>query len=271
MKKLLIIHNKYRITGGEDIVVDQETKVLEKHFIVSSLIFFLGIISYIIIPIEAVPNISVPYALVHTTYTGAAPEEIEAEIIKPIEDKIRELDNLDIVNAWGLQGRAYLWVQFLADSDTDESIRKLKDSMNEGESLLPNDATEVIVKELDFADIPMLIVNIYGDFDSFELTRFADMIKDEVNLIKGVNDVSIFGDVERVIKIVIDPEKLRVNNIPVEMIYQSIQMNNINMPGGSLSIDGQELTVRTIGKFDKIEDRSLVKKTLQDAIHKLNE
>ena len=232
--------------------IDQPILVL----LVSSLIFFLGIISYIIIPIEAVPNISVPYALVHTTYTGAAPEEIEAEIIKPIEDKIRELDNLDIVNAWGLQGRAYLWVQFLADSDTDESIRKLKDSMNEVESLLPNDATEVIVKELDFADIPMLIVNIYGDFDSFELTRFADIIKDEVNLIKGVNDVSIFGDVERVIKIVIDPEKLRVNNIPVEMIYQSIQMNNINMPGGSLSIDGQELTVRTIGKFDKIEDIS---------------
>jgi len=230
--------------------IDQPILVL----LVSSLIFFLGIIAYFTIPIEAVPNISVPYALVHTTYTGAAPEEIETEILKPIEDKLNELENLDVVNAWGLQGRAYLWIQFVPESNTDESISNLKDAMNEVKNQMPDDATDIIVKELDFADIPMLILNIYGDFDSFELTRFADSIKDEINLVKGVNDVTIFGDVERVIKIIIDPEKLRINNIPIEKIYQAIQVNNMNLPGGSLSIDGQELTVRTLGKFATIED-----------------
>ena len=232
--------------------IDQPILVL----LVSALIFCLGIISYILIPIEAVPNITVPYALVYSTYSGAAPAEIEDEIIKPIEDKLVDLENLDIVNAWGFQGRAYLWVQFTPDSDTSTSIEALKDAMDEAQSQLPDDATDIVVKEVDFADIPMLILNIYGDFDTFELSRFASIIKDKIKFIDGVNDINIFGNIERVIKVIVDPEKLRINNIPIERVYQSIRMNNMNLPGGSVTIDGQELTVRTLGKLNNADDIS---------------
>ena len=102
--------------------IDQPILVL----LLGLFIFILGIAAYITLPLEAVPEIEVPYAMVVTSYRGAAPAEIESEIIKPIEEKLIELKDLEIVRTFALQGMAFCWVQFLPDSDTERSIDDLR-------------------------------------------------------------------------------------------------------------------------------------------------
>ena len=136
--------------------IDQPILVL----LLGLFLFILGIAAYITLPLEAVPEIEVPYAMVVTSYRGAAPAEIESEIIKPIEEKLIELEGLEIVRTFALQGMAFCWVQFLPDSDTESSIDDLREKISEAEKEFPDEAEAPVVKELDFSELPILILNL---------------------------------------------------------------------------------------------------------------
>ena len=229
--------------------IDQPILVL----LLGLFIFILGIAASITLPLEAVPEIEVPYAMVVTSYRGASPAEIESEIIKPIEEKLIELDDLEIVRTFALQGMAFCWVQFLPDSDTESSIDDLREKISEAEKEFPDEAEALVVKELDFSELPILILNLFGDFDTFELTWYAERLEDELERIPGINDVNIFGSIEREIKVLVDPDKLEAIGIPVTQILGIIQQNNLNMPGGNITLDGQDLLIRTKGKFTHLD------------------
>ena len=189
--------------------IDQPILVL----LLGLFIFILGIAAYITLPLEAVPQIEVPYAMVVTSYRGAAPAEIESEIIKPIEEKLITLEGLEIVRTFALQGMAFCWVQFLPDSDTERSIDALREKISEAEKEFPEEAEAPIVKKLDFAELPILILNLFGDFDAFELTRYAERLEDELERMPGINDINIFGGIDREIKVLMDPDKLEAMGI----------------------------------------------------------
>jgi len=216
-------------------------------------ILILGIAASITLPLEAVPEIEVPYAMVVTSYRGAAPEEIESKIIKPIEETLTELEGLEIVRTFALQGMAFCWVQFLPDSDTERSIDDLREKISEAEKEFPDEVETPIVREMDFSELPILILNLFGDFDTFELNQYAERLEDELERIPGINDVNIFGGIEREIKVLVDPDKLEAIGIPVTHILRIIQQNNLNMPGGNITLDGQDLLIRTKGKFTHID------------------
>lgn len=216
-------------------------------------IFTMGIAAYITLPLEAVPEIEVPVAMVVTPYRGAAPTEIETEIIKPMEDKLSELKELKIVRMYALQGMAFCWVQFLPDSDTERSLDALREKISEAEKEFPKEADSPVISEMDFSELPILILNLFGDFDTFELTRFAERLESELERSPGINDVNIFGGIKREIKVLVDPDKLESLNLSVTQVLSIIQQNNINMPGGNITLDGQDLLIRTKGKFDHLD------------------
>ncbi|SVB15823.1 uncharacterized protein METZ01_LOCUS168677, partial [marine metagenome] len=213
----------------------------------------MGIAAYITLPLEAVPEIEVPVAMVVTPYRGAAPTEIETEIIKPMEDKLSELKELKIVRMYALQGMAFCWVQFLPDSDTERSLDALREKISEAEKEFPKEADSPVISEMDFSELPILILNLFGDFDTFELTRFAERLESELERSPGINDVNIFGGIKREIKVLVDPDKLESLNLSVTQVLSIIQQNNINMPGGNITLDGQDLLIRTKGKFDHLD------------------
>ena len=222
--------------------------------LIGLLIFILGIIASNNIPLEAVPEIEVPYAMVTTTYPGAAPEEIENIIIKPLEEKLIELKELDVIRMYALQGMAFSWLQFLPDSDTEESIDALREKLIEAEKTFPKNVETPIITEMDFSALPILILNLFGDFTISELTRYGEQFKEEIEKISGVNEIEIFGDVSKEIKVLIDPDKLQVLQIPISQVVGAIKQNNLNMPAGNITLDGQDLLIRTKGKFNNIDD-----------------
>ena len=128
------------------------------------LIFILGIIASTNIPLEAVPEIEVPYAMVTTNYPGAAPEEIENIIIKPLEEKLIELKELDVIRMYAFQGMAFSWLQFSPDSDTKESIDALREKLIEAEKKFPKNVESPIIREMDFSALPISDQHSFGNF-----------------------------------------------------------------------------------------------------------
>ena len=217
------------------------------------LIFIFGFFSYLIIPREAVPEIKVPVANIFNQYLGAGPEEIEDEIIKPLEESLNGLEDVDFVRSYALQGFAFTVVGFSPESDIESSLDDLREKVLDAESKFIDEIEKSKITQVSFDDVPILILNIFGDFPTNQLSNIAEEIQDEIENIDGVSEVTIFGDLNREISIDVNPALLKLHNVPVQSIIAALQSNNINMPGGSVELNGQELLIRTIGKFNSLE------------------
>ena len=99
------------------------------------LILIVGLFSYIIIPREAVPEIKVPVVNIFNQYIGAGPEEIENEILKPLEDSLDELENVDFIRSYALQGFAFTIVGFTPESDMESSLEDLREKVSDAEAI----------------------------------------------------------------------------------------------------------------------------------------
>jgi multidrug efflux pump subunit AcrB len=217
-------------------------------------IFIASIAAYLILPLELVPNIEIPYAFVSATYVGAAPSEVETEIIKPIEEKLAQLQDVDEVVGYALQNVGFISIKFSADADLDKSIDDLKEKVNEAIPELSDEVDNVAVRDIDFADTPISILNIYGDFSPHELRSQAELIKDKLTRISGVNQVEMFGGEEREIAIELEPGLLLANNLSIPQVLMALKRSNLNFPGGTVKLQGQDIFVRTVGKYTEIRD-----------------
>lgn len=226
--------------------------------ILLAVIFVMSVIAFFKLPVELVPNIKIPFAFVTATYPGAAPTEIESEVIKPIEEKISQLNDLEDVTGYALQNFAFMTVRYEIGSDLDKSISDLKDKVNEALPDLPDEVINVSVKEVDFNDIPVSILNIYGPFNPKVLRDVGEDVKDRLLRLKGVNGIEIFGGAKREITVRVNPNLLAANHLTIPQIIRALKVNNRNMPGGVLKLNSQDIPVRTIGKFESVEEIAAV-------------
>lgn len=224
--------------------------------LLGGLLFCFGITSYFYIPSEAVPEIDTPVATVIVTYVGAGPDEIEAEILKPLEDQLKNLEDVDFINTFAKQGFGFAIIRYLEKADMEVSMRNLRDKVSDAEAEFPEDAESPEVDQMDFNDIPILILNIFGELSPSEISKTAESLKDEIENIPGINQVEIFGNLEREIRVSVDPDLLHLHHIPISSIAFTLGNNNLNIPGGSVSIHGENLLVRSLGKYKSVEELS---------------
>jgi len=226
-----------------------------KSVIFSSIaIFIASIISYINLPLEAVPNIKIPYAFVSATYIGAAPSEIEGEIIKPLEEYLAQLQDVDEVVGYAMQNMGFFSVKFTPEADLEESIDNLKEKVNEALPDLSDKVENANIRELDFANQPISILNLYGKFSPNILRKEAERLQDQIEQIQGVNEVEMFGGLDQEITVKLDPDLLRSNNLNISQIVSKLNKSNINFPGGTVALQNQDMNIRTVGKFTHIEE-----------------
>lgn len=217
-------------------------------------IFITSVVAYISLPLELVPDIEIPYAFVSATYVGAAPSEVESEIIKPLEDKLGQLQDVDDVIGYAMQNVGFITIKFSADADLESSLDELKEKVNEAIPELSDEVENVTVQDLDFADTPISILNIYGDFSPHILRTQSEIIKDRLTRVSGVNQVEMFGGEEREVAVELDPNLLAANNLSIPQVLMALKRNNLNYPGGTVKLKGQDIFVRTVGKYSEIYD-----------------
>ncbi len=217
-------------------------------------IFIASLAAYFTLPLELVPDVEIPYAFVSATYIGAAPSEVETEIIKPIEEKLAQLQDVEDIVGYAMQNVGFITIKFSADADLETSLDDLKEKVNEAIPELSDEVENVTVQDIDFADTPISILNIYGDFSPHTLRMQAELIKDRLARVSGVNQVEMFGGEEREVAVELDPNLLLANNLSIPQVLMALQRNNLNFPGGTVKLKNQDIFVRTVGKFTEIED-----------------
>ncbi|MBF0101351.1 MAG: efflux RND transporter permease subunit [Desulfobacterales bacterium] len=214
-----------------------------------------GMYSYLTLPRESFPDITIPHVFVSTTYKGVASKDMETSITIPIEKKLKGLEKLKKIKSVSSEGTSQIDVEFIAGTDIDDVLRKVKDKVDEAKRDLPVDLEdEPAVFEVNFSEIPIVVYCLSGTCGNKCLKELADDLKDDIEGINGVLEVEITGGRDREIRIEVDPDKLAYYRIPITLLQQVVNQENQNTSGGSIKLGDGRYQLRVPGEFSNPDE-----------------
>ena len=187
-----------------------------------TLIMIIGTLTMITIPKESNPDIQVPIVYVSVTHEGISPEDADRLIYKPLESELKSLDGLKEIISTASQGHLSVMLEFYGDIDIDQALIDVRESVDTAKKELPSESDEPVVKEINVALFPVMIVTLSGDVDESLLYASADRLKDAIETLPGVLSADIVGKREELAEIIVDPSR----------------MDNYNLSFAQLATDG---------------------------------
>ncbi len=223
-------------------------------YLSSVFIVLISLFAFSKLPIEDVPKIVIPFVRVQVHYPGAASEEIETQIVRKLEDKMETIDNIKDIYSISSEGVGTVMVEFYDTADKTEAYRDVQDKVDSVRREFPEDAEDPIVTDLDLDNMPILLVNLYGDASLFQLKEASKDVKPVIENVAGVAEVVTFGGLEREIHVNVDPTKSATYGVTYEYIARALKTQNVNFPGGHIGLGGNEYLIRTLGKFNSVSE-----------------
>ncbi|AOY75542.1 efflux RND transporter permease subunit [Clostridium formicaceticum] len=218
-------------------------------------IILLGTISLTRLPLDLMPDIEIPVAIVSTTYSGVGPHEMENLVTRPIEDAVATVADLDTVTSMSSQGNSIVVARFDFGTNMDFAALEMREKVDMVRGRLPDDASQPMVMKLDMNAMPIVMLSLSNGEDLFALQALAeDTMKPRLERISGVASVSIVGDYVNEIEIKVNQQKLNAYGIGVDQLTQVVSASNINVPGGTVERGTEKLTIRTLGEFETVEE-----------------
>jgi len=227
-------------------------------YLITIFICIAGIMSYNSLPKENFPDITVPTIYVSTINWGNSPTNIENTITKPIEKRLKGISGIKKFNSTSLQDVSVIIVEFRTDVDVTVAKQKVKDAVDEARADMPATLTkEPMIKEIAFSEIPIMYVNIAGNYDLKQLKKYAEDLQDAFEGLKEINEVKLVGALDREIQVNIDAYKMQAAQLTFQDVAGAIGRENLSITGGNVPVDGMKPTISIKGEFKEpkeIED-----------------
>ncbi|HEY0732473.1 MAG TPA: efflux RND transporter permease subunit, partial [Chitinophagaceae bacterium] len=238
-------------------------------YILAIIITLYGLDKFNTLPKEQFPDIVVPTISVTTVYVGNSPGDIENLVTRPIEKQIKSISGAKVnkVNSVSQQDYSMIVVEFETDIDTDIAKQKVKDAVDKAKSDLPTDLTsQPDVQEFAFSEMPIMYVNVSGDYDGVKLKQFAERMQDRFEELKEITRADIIGAPEREIQVNVDPYKMQVARVSFNDIEAAISRENRDISAGQVEVGNMDRTLRVKGQFGSALDMdNIIVKNIQGA------
>ncbi|TGN09787.1 efflux RND transporter permease subunit [Leptospira ilyithenensis] len=225
------------------------------------LILITGYLSLNKLGVDLFPNITIPVVTVTVPYPGAAPNEIETLIAKPVEDELSTISGVKRIKSICNESMGTVVVEFTMETDVKYAEQQVRDKISSVKPKLPDDAKEPIIRRIDPADQPIIILALRADLPEAAIYDIAnEEIKQSLLTTKDVGNITIYGGRKREIHVELDREKLKSHMISASMVSNRLASGGTNIPAGKVSRSDKELVYRTINEFkspDEIRDTPL--------------
>lgn len=220
------------------------------------LLVVFGIRSYPEIGVDLNPDVDLPIVSVRVTYDGASPEEMETLVTKPIENRVSQVAGIKNLSSTVLEGYSETVLEFDIGVDPQTMASEVREKVAGVRKRLPDDIDEPVVQTVDLSSRAIAAFTFSSDSRSRgEIRRIIeDSIKDELQMVDGVSEVTVVGAGTRAVKLILQPEKLMQYNISMQEVLSKVNSENYNTPGGKAKNKDMEITVRTIGKYTTVDD-----------------
>jgi multidrug efflux pump subunit AcrB len=212
-----------------------------------------GMYIFLTLPKEQFPDIVVPTISVTTVYVGNSPSDIENLVTRPIEKQIKGISGAKVnkINSISQTDFSLIIVEFDTDIKPEIAKQKVKDAVDKAQTDLPQDLTQLPnVQEFAFSDMPIMFVNISGDYDGLALKAYAEKMQDKFETLSEVTRAEIVGAPEREIQINVDPLKMEQALISFDDIANAVAYENMDISGGKISVGTMDRTLRIKGQIE---------------------
>jgi HAE1 family hydrophobic/amphiphilic exporter-1 len=222
---------------------------------VTVFLLVLGLIGLNRLPLDLYPSLTYPVLAVRTDLKGAAPEEIEQLISRPIEDALSTVADVSSIRSISREGMSYVILEFNQGTDIKFQEMQVRGKVANIRRRLPDAASEPVVNRQDPDDTPILEIAMTGQRPSSELSKLADdVVARRIRQMEGVGEVNLRGARTEEIQVELNPLALEVWRLNATDVVQSLQRANRNEPVGRLQGRERSWILRSVGAATSIDD-----------------
>ena len=247
---------EFRLTS---LAVDHSTSVIVLFLFVT----VAGLLFYRAIPKESFPEVEIPNIAINTIYPGVSPADVESLVTRKIEEELSSISDIKELASTSVEGYSSVVAEFESDVNMDEALQKVREKVDLARPELPADAEDPSIMEFSAAEIPVMQVNLAGGYGLVRLKEVGEDLQERIESIPAVLRVALRGGLEREVQVDVDLAKLKYYNVSFNDVLDAIRLENVNVPGGSIDVNGLKYLVRVDGEFqDPTLIRDLVVKTV---------
>src|SRR5882724_4741680 len=247
------LQDKFKQFKPSSWAIDNRTAI----YIIAIIITVYGLTKFNSMPKEQFPDIVVPTISVTTVYVGNSPKDIENLVTRPIEKQLKGISGAKVIKIQSTSQTDYslIVVEFDTDVKTEIAKQKVKDAIDKAQTDLPTDLTsQPDVQEFAFSEMPIMFVNVSGDYDGIKLKYYADKLQDKFEELTEVTRAEIVGAPEREIQVNVDPYKMTNARISLSDVENAISRENHDITGGLIEVGDMKRTLRVKGQFAGVSD-----------------
>ena len=239
---------KFKQFGPTSWAINNRTAI----YIIAVLITLYGIVKFNTMPKEQFPDIVVPTISISTVYVGNSPKDIENLVTRPIEKQLKGISGAKVkkITSTSQTDFSLIVVEFDTDVKTEIAKVKVKDAIDKAKQDLPNDLTQQPdAQEFAFSEMPIMYINVSGDFDGVKLKEYAKKMQDKFEELSEITRAEIVGAPEREIQVNVDPYKMQQARVSFTDIENSISRENRDITGGLIEVGDMKRTIKVKGQF----------------------
>ncbi|MBS0272158.1 MAG: efflux RND transporter permease subunit [Proteobacteria bacterium] len=215
--------------------------------VMTIVILMVGAVSYSRLSLRQFPEVDKPIISVTTSLEGASPQIIEAQLTRPLEEALGGIEGLDYMTSRSETENSVIKLNFKVDRNIDLAAADVRDRLQKVRNQLPDDAQDPLIKKADADAQPLIYISLFSDKKSVnDLADYAHRyLESELETIKGVASVDIFGGGNLEMHLVLDPIRLNAYKITATDIVAALKRQNVKKPAGRISGEEREFTVTT--------------------------
>jgi multidrug efflux pump len=242
------IGKKFKEFGPTSWSINNRTAI----YIIAIIVSIYGLMTFNSMPKEQFPDIVVPTISVTTVYVGNSPKDIENLVTRPLEKQLKGISGAKVrkITSTSQTDFSLIVVEFDTDVKTEIAKVKVKDAIDKAKTDLPNDLTsQPDAQEFAFSEMPIMFVNVSGDYDGIKLKEYADKMQDKFEELSEITRAEIVGAPEREIQVNVDPYKMQAARVSFMDIENAISRENRDITGGLIEVGNMRRTIKIKGQF----------------------
>lgn len=215
----------------------------------------VGLVSFFNLNINDWPDIEFPYVTVTIVEPGASPEQMETDVALKLEEAMGQVAGVKHLYGRIQEGAATVTAQFALETNPQVAAQDVRDQLGRIRGDLPQDIEEPIIARFDPSSKPIVTLAITGDKSIREMSTLAnDLVKKRLEAVSGVGEVTINGEENREIQILLDKDQLDAYGLSPYEVVSNLEAENLEIPAGNLETGSNKVTLRTAGKLQRVED-----------------
>ena len=217
------------------------------------LVIILGMVSFFRIPVTLIPELNPPVAVVVSSYPGASPTEVSEKVTKPLENSLSTAPGLKSIQSSSQEGSNFILLMFDWSTKIDDVQMDLLQRVDQVP--MPEGANAPRLLKFDPSQFPVIQLSLSSTNVDADIRLVAEQLEQELRRTKGVASVTVSGKLVEEVQITLDEKKLEQNGLAQDDIVQTIQANNVSMPGEPIETnEGKQLTTRIVSMLTSVQD-----------------